>query len=90
MKPLDWGIAHPRWLALPFLALVAACGGDKKPLEIRIPVPVPCVAERPARPDYPVIKDGDSIFVRVQKLLAERELRRAYEGELEAALAACG
>ncbi len=76
--------------ALPLAALLTlnACGVPR-PQTVSVPVPVSCVSEIPARPDFPAVNKADGLFVRVQKLLAERELRIAYEGKLEAVLAAC-
>jgi hypothetical protein len=56
---------------------------------VKVMVPVPCVTTKPVRPSYPTVRADAGLFERVQQLLAERELRRAYEGELEATLSAC-
>lgn len=75
-------------LAAGVLAALTGCvQPDVEP--VKIMVPVPCITERPAEPTYPKIEADDGLFVRVQKLLAERELRIAYEGELKAVLSAC-
>jgi hypothetical protein len=68
-----------RWLIL-CLALTG-CTTTKY-----LPCPPPVIEE----PTYPVVKPEDGIFVRVQALLAEREMRRSYEAELRAALGKCG
>lgn len=76
--------------ALAMVAAIALASCATKPVEpVKIMVPVPCITQRPAPPVLPRIVADDTLFQRVQKLLAERELRIAYEGELEAALAAC-
>ena len=62
--------------------LLASCA---TPRLIYVPCPPPVVPE----PDYPKAKPDDGLFVRVQALLAERELRKAYEAELRAALGKC-
>ncbi|MBX9574988.1 MAG: hypothetical protein K2X07_05050 [Caulobacteraceae bacterium] len=81
--------------------LLAACGGERPPIEpivktvrVEVPVPVPCAPAVGPRPDYP---DGDDevraapdLLERVKLLLAGREMRRAREAELEAAVAGCG
>lgn len=72
---------------LIFLALTAC---STKTVEIKIPIPVPCITETIAEPTYPIIKQEAGIFERVKVLLAERELRRGYEIKLRAALSACG
>lgn len=70
-------------LALP------ACGRTPPPEPIKVMVPVPCVTNKPVKPNYPEARPDAGLFERVQTLLAERELRIAYEGELEASLSAC-
>ena len=75
-------------LAVPALA-VASCA-HMPPEPVKVMVPVECKVKVVAEPIYPVVQPGDGLFVRVQKLLAERELRIAYASELKAANAACG
>lgn len=73
-------------LAAPALAM-AACAHVPEP--VKVAIPVDCKVKQIVEPTYPTILPGDGLFVRVQKLLAERELRIAYEGELKAANSAC-
>lgn len=68
---------------------VAACAHTPPPDPVKVEVPIPCLKQKVAEPVYPVVDPSDGLFVRVQKLLAERELRKAYEGELKAAETAC-
>lgn len=75
-------------LATPALA-VASCTHTPPPEPVKVVVPVECKVKVVAEPSYPVVQPGDGLFVRTQKLLAERELRIAYEGELKAANSAC-
>lgn len=79
-----------RLLVLPpiFLAL-AACSTTTKTVEVKVPVPVPCVVENVEEPVYPVAT-GQTLFERVKVLLAEIEMRKAYELKLKAAVAGCG
>lgn len=77
-----------RILALLPAIFLAGCAHD--PITIKVPVPVPCIKERPAAPIYPTVSEDAGIFERVKVLLAERELRKGYEAKLEAMLAACG
>lgn len=76
-------------LALP----LAACGGERP--VVHIPIPVPCVTEKPVRPDYPayVARPGasaqDELFDRVKVLLSREKLKDGYIGELEAVVEAC-
>lgn len=64
--------------------LLGACASPKKEY-VYVACPPPVVPE----PEYPKVKPEDGIFVRVQALLVERELRKAYEAELRAALGKC-
>lgn len=80
---------------------LAACGGERPPIEpivrtvrVEVPVPVPCAAPVGPRPDYPdgddAVRAAPDLLERVKLLLAGREMRRAREAELEAAVGACG
>lgn len=80
---------------------LAACGGERPPIEpivrtvrVEVPVAVPCAAKVGARPDYPdgddAVRAAPDLLERVKLLLAGREMRRAREAELEAALGGCG
>jgi hypothetical protein len=70
-----------------FLAL-SACA-SKPPVEVSIPVPVPCITTDIPEPVYPSVEADAGLYVRVQALLAERELRKGYEEQLKAAVAGC-
>lgn len=79
---------------LPFhvllLSLLTGCA-TQLPHEVRIPVPVPCIAE-PVKP--PVWLTDEQIkalpdYSLVLHLWLERRERQVYEGELEAMLAGC-
>lgn len=78
-----------RILPLLPIVLLAGCAG-KPPIQIKVPVPVPCVTEKIEEPIYPTVSEDAGIFERVKVLLAERELRKGYEAKLKAALSACG
>jgi hypothetical protein len=78
-----------RILALAPAFLLFGCA-SKPPIEIKIPVAVPCIKEQPVAPTYPTAAEDAGIFERVKVLLAERELRKGYEAKLQAMLAACG
>lgn len=60
-------------------------------VQVHVPVPVPCRAPAVAAPPWAAegLRKGDSLEVKVRALLAERRQRLGYEGELQAALAAC-
>jgi hypothetical protein len=70
--------------------LVSACG--VAPVrEVKVPVPVECRVEPPARPAMPTeaLALGVDVDQFSASALAEIELREGYEGELRAALAEC-
>lgn len=77
-----------RVLALLPVVLLLGCA-SKPPIEIKIPVVVPCIKEQPVAPIYPTVAEDTGIFERVKVLLAERELRKGYEAKLQAMLTAC-
>ncbi|PVZ12633.1 MULTISPECIES: hypothetical protein [unclassified Pseudomonas] len=64
---------------------------EPRVVQVHVPVPVPCRAPAVAAPPWAAegLRKGDSLEVKVRALLAERRQRLGYEGELQAALAAC-
>jgi hypothetical protein len=58
---------------------------------VKVPVPVECEVEVPARPAMPTeaLSPGVDLDRFSASALAEIELREGYEGELRAALAEC-
>jgi hypothetical protein len=55
-------------------------------------VTVPCTVQVPQKPVMPLTESGkvtDNIYVKSQKALAENDLRKGYESELEAAAQSC-
>lgn len=69
---------------------LAACG--VAPLQtVKVPVPVECRVEVPARPAMPTeaLSPGLDLDRFTVSALAEIELREGYEGELRAALTGC-
>ena len=69
---------------------LAACG--VAPIQtVKVPVPVECSVEVPARPAMPTeaLSPGVDLDRFSASALAEIELREGYEGELRAALQAC-
>ena len=76
--------------------LLAGCFGREAappppPRIVRVPVPVPCKIEAPARPAWEFDKTPAEAGIdeQVRALLVEREQRTGYEGKLEAAITAC-
>ena len=86
-----------RYLTLIALLLSGCCSlcppvVIKEPVEVKVPVPVPCVTDVPKRPAWQLdLKEVRSagLFIRGNSALVELEQRRAYEAELEAVLIAC-
>jgi hypothetical protein len=82
-------------LIITFVVLLAACSHDPvittAPVEVKIPVPVPCKIRPVDKPIYnfPTLKKEDNIFTKIQVLLADRELQKAYDLQLEAAIKEC-
>jgi hypothetical protein len=71
-------------------AALVGCGAI--PVQpVKIPVPVECRAETPARPAMPteILGAGVDLDRFTAAATAEIELREGYEGELKAALDAC-
>lgn len=64
----------------------------KEPIEVKIPVPVPCIASVPSKPDWamdnPKLRNAD-VYALGLAALQEIEQRRRYESELEALLKGC-
>ena len=81
-------------LKLAPLLLLTACATEpllQPPIEVRVPVAVPCKTQPIAKPVWPVdVAAADAgIFDRVKTLIAEIEARVAYEIKLEGAVRAC-
>jgi hypothetical protein len=77
-------------VTLALVGSLAACG--VAPVQVvKVPVPVECRVEVPARPAMPTeaLSTGVDLDRFSASALAEIELREGYEGELRAALAEC-
>lgn len=80
--------------AICIALLLTACGTTKELIieQIDVPIPVYCNIVSPSKPVWPMdglSKDESDIFVIIKHALADIELRKGYETELEAAIAAC-
>jgi hypothetical protein len=63
-----------------------------KVVDHNVQVNVPCKVTMPSKPVMPLTDTGnikDDIFVKSKKALAEIDLRKGYEAELEAAAGSC-
>ena len=81
----------PIFLIVLFLV---GCGSFRAPtiIEHKVLVTVPCKITPPDKPLMPFTnsaKKTDSLFVKTKKILAEIEIRKGYETELEAAVRSC-
>lgn len=79
----------PRFAPLG-LVLLAGCASGP-PVEVKVPVPVPCLQALPRKPAFPAdsLSPRADVFTKGKVLWADRLARKAYELELETALAAC-
>lgn len=77
--------------SLVFLSACSTNPSNTKPIEVLVPVQVPCKITPPNKPDFAVdnLGIGEDIFEKVKVLLAERQQRKGYELELEEAIKAC-
>lgn len=79
-------------LALAAALLLAACGtAQQDPVVVDKAVPVSCVKQTPAKPDYATDKLGPNPteFEKVQAIILDWLAYRGYVPKLEAGLEAC-
>lgn len=73
--------------------MLAGCAAQEvvRPIEVKVPVAVPCTVDMPSKPTSAVdtLPIGSNIWRQMAALRADRINRLAYEKELEAAIAAC-
>jgi hypothetical protein len=81
----------PALIVVVCMVLLAGCATTAPMVEVRVPVPVECRVNVPARPAMPTdgLGPGAALDAAVAAMLAELELREGYEKELRAALATC-
>ena len=89
------------YLSLALVAMIlllAGCGATQtvteyvdRPVEVKVPVAVPCVAEIPKRPEYETqtLEADDPIGIVERAYRIERQQRMAYEQTLLAELEGC-
>ena len=81
--------------ALVLCLLLTGCAAApqvvEKPVDVKVPVPVPCKTAEIPEPDWPLAKVADtaSDFDWFKAALAELAMRAGYEVRLKAAVAAC-
>lgn len=82
-------------MKLPLLVLLLSMAGcattAPKPVEVRLPVPVPCRVPAIEIPRFATadLRPSDDLQIKVRALLAERQQHLAYETRLRAALDTC-
>lgn len=80
-------------VALLIILLLSACAskGVFTPVEVKVPVSVPCKVHLPAAPAYhlPALPEGAGLLDKVKALIADFELKSAYELQLRAAAESC-
>ena len=76
--------------AVGLAGLMSGCGTARS-VQVRVPVPVECRVDEPARPVMPteILRPGVDPDRFAASAMAEIELREGYEGELRAALEQC-
>lgn len=69
---------------------LAGCASGPS-VEVKVPVPVPCLETLPEKPTFPAdsLSPRADVFTKGKVLWADRLARKAYELKLETALAAC-
>lgn len=75
------------------LPLLCACAeAVYKPVDVDVPVTVPCTHEKIAHPDFPLknVPTTATVFDKTKAALLEIDYRKIYEDQLNAALTACG
>ena len=68
------------------------CPRDQNIVDHNVVVTVPCKINAPQKPVMPLTESGkveDDIFMKSKKALAEIELRKGYESQLESAIGSC-
>ena len=79
-------------IAMAILTLTGCATTDTNVVDHNVLVSTPCKVTMPAKPLMPLTDTGtttDDIFVKTKKALAEIDVRKGYESELEAAAGSC-
>ncbi|MDE1901537.1 MAG: hypothetical protein KGI37_07835 [Alphaproteobacteria bacterium] len=81
-------------LGVAVLFGLCACAAPQpvlKPMEVDVPVSVPCKVTAPQRPDFALAHatPAQTIFEKVRAALVELDQRKAYEAQLESKITAC-
>lgn len=80
------------YVMLPILFLYGCTSPLPKIVNHDVMVTIPCKITMPVKPVMPLTDTGDikdNIFIKTKKALAELDIRRGYEAQLEAAAGSC-
>lgn len=81
--------------AINCVALLVGCAGAPKAIErvveVKIPIPTPCISKAPERPVWATTDPSlvTSVYDRFVAVLRELAQRREYEHQLEALVDSC-
>ncbi len=80
-----------RYLPLLFLTACASPPPVAVPIEVRVPVEMPCHTTPIAEPTWPILKirPSDTLATKERAIIAEIQTHMGYEDLLKAALAQC-
>ena len=80
-----------RALAVLFLTACAPYAPVFAPVDVEVPVAVPCRTALVSKPDFALshVTASDDIARKTKAALIELNQRRAYEAEMESQIAAC-
>ena len=80
-------------ILIPVLLLCGCkCIPNNNIVDHNVLVTVPCKITSPAKPVMPLSDGGlatDDLFTKTKKAIAEIDIRKGYEGELETAIGSC-
>lgn len=74
------------------IAILSGCACPvAAPKIVEVPIAVTCVKSAPVKPIFPFQGSSadEDLFVLAKRMLAEIEIRKGYEGELEAVVYGC-
>lgn len=89
--PHGYSLLPGPMVMISYLLVVGCASAPPATVEVKVPVPVPCVTAVPARPEYEFGKltlaasEGEKVLA----LARDWPRGRAYEGALEAVIAGC-
>ena len=86
-------VLNCRMLSILLVVLLSGCAKETvyQPVDVALPVAVPCKVPEIKQPEWPLqrLAPEASLFRKTQAALAELDLRKAYEAQMEAAVSGC-